>query len=74
MIGKIILLVVNLIGIIIGSIEFYKYKKEVDSWKERPPINAREYALMWGWLSGMLMMISSGGTLMTIFLIIFESV
>lgn len=72
MIGEIILLVANLIGTIIGSVEFYKYKKEVDSWKERPPINVREDALMWGWLSGMSMMISSGGTLMTIFLIIFE--
>lgn len=72
MIGEIILLIVNLIGTIIGSIEFYKYKKEVDSWKKHPPINERENALMWGWLSGMLMMISSGGTLMTIFLIIFE--
>lgn len=74
MIGEIILLVVNLIGTIIGSIEFYEYNKEVDSWEERPSIDVRENALMWGWGSGMLMMLGGAGTLMTIFLIIFERV
>ena len=71
MIGEIILLIINLIAAIVGSVEFYKYQKEVDNWKERPPIDVQFDALMWGWMTGMLMITGSAGTLTSIFLIIF---
>lgn len=69
---KIISLMFGLLGVILGGIEFYKYRKEVNNWKKSSSYDIWSFALIWGWGSAMLITASGFCILMFIFIVMFS--